>query len=171
MRPLLMISDKVLSSANSADISCIFFLISTRVWTSRPKATLSAMELHIHCAFYAENAIFPLLESMEGYLCHCIQTQVTSKSAVNEGFFKKDCPNSLSPWNNSPFCKTLTPFQEIFTPFYFSETPKKISRCVADFMKSTIFAAANGSLFAEIKRESGVNPEQSRCCEFYNEGY
>ena len=71
------------------------------------------MELHIHCAFYAENAIFPLLESMEGYLCHYIQTQVTSKSAVNESFFKKDYLNSLSPWNNSPFYKTLTPFQEI----------------------------------------------------------
>lgn len=166
-----MISDKVLSSANSADISCIFFLISTRVWTSRPKQACQRWNCIFIVLLCGKNAISPLLESMEGYLCHCIQTQVISKSAVNEGFFKKDCPNSLSSWNNSPFYKTLTPFQEIFTPFYFSETPKKISRWVADFMKSTIFAAANGSLFAEIKRESGVNPEQSRCCEFYNEAY
>ncbi len=69
------------------------------------------------------------------------------------------------------FAKLLRRFKKFLRRFIFLKRRKNIEMEIADFMKSTIFAAANGSLFAEIKRESGVNPEQSRCCEFHNEAY
>ena len=54
----------------------------------------------------------------------------------------------------------------------FSKRRKELRKNYCNLKKNAYLCSRNGStktlLFLPIKRESGANPEQSRCCEFFN---
>ena len=60
-------------------------------------------------------------------------------------------------------CKLIT---------FFPNGEKNCEKNYCNLKKNAYLCSRNGStktlLFLPIKRESGANPEQSRCCEFFN---